>query len=178
MKIIGVMSGTSHDGVDIALAEITDGTDKLFFREELPCKKQICRDYDGVKVKFLGHHHRRYPASLRKEIARAFSGDTERICRLHYTLGEFYASCIIDFLKGEDISTQDVVALAVHGQTVYHIPRKGGRRGASLQIGNPAVIAERTGILTISDFRSRDIAAGGEGAPLVPVSDYILFRKR
>lgn len=178
MKIIGVMSGTSYDGVDLALAEITDGRDKLFFRDNLPCKKKTCKEYEGINVRLIGHHYRRFPPSLRKEISHAFLGDTERICRLHYTLGEFYASCIVEFLKITGITSGEVTALSVHGQTLYHIPRRGGRMGASLQIGNPAVIAEKTGILTISDFRSRDIAVGGEGAPLVPVSDYIIFRKR
>ncbi len=173
MKIIGIMSGTSHDGVDLALADITDGKDRLFFR--YPSRPTGIRD---ISIRLLGHLHLPYPSRLRREISLAFDGDTFRICRLDFTLGEFFGKGVLTFLEREGLNPSEIDAISSHGQTIHHIPPARGRMGATLQIGSPSVIAEKTGILTVSDFRSRDMAAGGEGAPLVPLTDYLLFRKK
>jgi anhydro-N-acetylmuramic acid kinase len=173
MRIIGIMSGTSHDGVDLALADITDGQDRFFFSySSLP------KGIGDISIRLLGHLHIPYPSRLRKEISLAFDGDTFRICRLDFSLGEFFADGVLAFLEREGPTPSEIDAISSHGQTIHHIPPARGRVGATLQIGSPSVIAEKTGILTVSDFRSRDMAAGGEGAPLVPVADYLLFRNK
>lgn len=162
-RIIGLMSGTSHDGVDAALVEIkgaisTSGVNAC-----------------GLNVKLLCHHHLTYNRGLREDIRSVFKGGTEEICRLNFKLGEVFAEAVLKVLSLSQLNAGEVDAVASHGQTVCHIPPEGRKRGATLQIGEASVIAEQTGVLTISDFRTRDMAAGGNGAPLVPVADYILF---
>jgi anhydro-N-acetylmuramic acid kinase len=200
MKIIGLMSGTSHDGVDAALVEIIqvrgqgsgvgtresgsnnkDSRGQVFKGSSIlkplePLNPRILESYP-IEVRLISHVHINYPKSLREEISRAFDGDTERICRLNFTLGEIFAEAALSLLRSSDIKPNDVDAIASHGQTIYHIPPSGRKMGSTLQIGEASIIAERTGILTISDFRTRDMAAGGHGAPLVPLADYLLFRK-
>ena len=154
MRIIGLMSGTSHDGVDAALVEIRSG---------------------GIEL--IKHLHIPYHKSLRDEIRKSFSGNTELICRLNFKLGEVFAKGALSLLKETGFSATDIDAIASHGQTIHRIPPSGKKSGSTLQIGEAAVIAERTGILTISDFRTADMAAGGQGAPLVPLADYLLFRR-
>ncbi len=162
MRIIGLMSGTSHDGVDAAIVEISDVGDS---------------DLD-IEVSVRRHLHMPYDNSLRDSIRKAFSGNVEHICNLNFIMGEVFAQVALLLIQESGLEVGDIDAIASHGQTVYHIPPSAlHKRGSTLQIGEAAVIAERTGILTISDFRTRDMAAGGHGAPLVPLPDYILFRK-
>ncbi|MDZ4384259.1 MAG: anhydro-N-acetylmuramic acid kinase [Nitrospirota bacterium] len=170
IRIIGLMSGTSHDGVDAALVEIT---------------------HNPPTPPLLIHHlHLPYRKPLRDEIRQAFNGNTELICRLNFKLGEVFAGAALSLLKTSGFRPEDINAIASHGQTIYHIPPapkrmgstyhispQGRKSGSTLQIGEAAVIAERTGILTVSDFRTADMAAGGQGAPLVPLADYLLFKK-
>lgn len=168
VRIIGLMSGTSHDGVDAALVEIKsyhDGKERKVSEEE-------------IKIKLIKHLHVPYSRSLREEIHRAFGGNTEHICRLNFKLGEVFAKAVSLLLDVSHFRPEDVNAIASHGQTVYHIPPSGGKSGSTLQIGEASIIAEKTGILTICDFRTRDMAVGGQGAPLVPVADYLLFHKK
>lgn len=158
MNIIGLMSGTSLDGIDAVLAEFSGTTEaelqwsvKAFvtlpFREEQ--RRQI---HDAIT--------RGAPADL---------------CRLHADLGEWFAAAALAVCDAAGMSPEKVDLIGSHGQTVWHIPPGHGRRGATLQLGDPATIAERTGISVVSDFRSRDMAAGGQGAPLVPWQDRVLF---
>src|SRR3990172_1798213 len=171
------MSGTSHDGVDAALVEISHNP-------PIPPLEK-----GGIPISLLHHLHVSYRKPLREEIRQAFNGNTELICRLNFKLGEVFAGAVLSLLKAAGFRPEDIDAIASHGQTLYHIPPvssppftkggKGGLRtpGSTLQIGEAAVIAERTGILTISDFRTADMAAGGQGAPLLPLADYLLFKK-
>ncbi|KJU84459.1 anhydro-N-acetylmuramic acid kinase [Candidatus Magnetobacterium bavaricum] len=162
MRIIGIMSGTSHDGVDAVIVEIRDAGDS---------------DPD-IEVSVRRHLHMPYDDSLRNSIREAFSGGVEHICGLNFVMGEVFAQVALLLIQEAGLSPKDIDAIASHGQTVYHIPPAGlKRRGSTLQIGEASVIAEKTGILTISDFRTRDMAAGGHGAPLVPLPDYMLFKK-
>ncbi|NOZ26418.1 MAG: anhydro-N-acetylmuramic acid kinase [Nitrospirae bacterium] len=165
VKIIGLMSGTSHDGVDAALVEIgPSGIDS------------------GRGIELLAHLHRPYGKALREEIRAAFTGNTDLICRLNFKLGEIFAETALSLIRETGLGTRDIDAVASHGQTIHHIPPSGPpsrrRPGSTLQIGEASVIAERTGIMTISDFRTRDMAAGGHGAPLVPLADYLLFGRK
>jgi anhydro-N-acetylmuramic acid kinase len=145
-----MMSGTSVDGIDIAAIEI-----------------------DGDDVRVLSTGHRDYNEELRKRILSAASGDAlgaADLADLHVAIGDAYADAV-----GELVPTlakhPDVVAM--HGQTVAHLPKR-----ATLQLGDASRVALRTGVPTVADFRSANIAAGGEGAPLVPFADFVLFGKR
>ena len=150
MIAIGMMSGTSVDGIDIAAIEI-----------------------DGDDVKVLSTAHRDYDDELRKRILSAASGDAlgaATIASMHVAIGDVYAQAAVEFVptlpKYPDV-------LAMHGQTVAHLPKS-----ATLQLGDASRVALRTGVPTVADFRSANIAAGGEGAPLVPFADFVLFGKR
>lgn len=157
--IIGLMSGTSHDGVDAVLARVAgSGT--------------------STRLELLAHAPHRYPPLLRESISRAFEGSAAEICALNFRLGEVFARAARECAHAAGVDMSRVDAVASHGQTICHIPPTGGRGGATLQIGEPAVIAQRTGVPVVSDFRAADMAVGGEGAPLVPFADYVLFRKR
>lgn len=156
--VVGLMSGTSHDGVDAVVARIDGAGEKA------------C-------VKLLGHSRLPYPKRLRERVAEAFNGTTESVCRLNFELGEFFAKAALKAVSEAGLEPGQVDLIGSHGQTVYHIPPGGARPGSTLQIGEGAVIAGRTGMLTVSDFRPADIAAGGQGAPLVPYADWVLFRE-
>jgi anhydro-N-acetylmuramic acid kinase len=159
MRVAGLMSGTSVDGVDVAIVDI---------------KKQ--------KVNLLAFDVFPYSKSLRKEILDLCNPEwarLENICHYNFVLGEVFADAVIRLCSKSDIALDTIDLIGSHGQTIYHNP-KGNRYSKSricstLQIGEPSVIAERTGITTVADFRPRDMAADGEGAPLVPYADYILF---
>jgi len=161
-SLIGIMSGTSHDGADFALVKISADKNSL----------------NNFKVTLLHHLHRKYRKSLKEKIRKSFAGTTDLICKLNFELGEFYAGNVLRLLNASGHKAENVDAIASHGQTVYHVPPSQGKSGSTLQIGEASVIAERTGITVVSDFRTCDMAAGGHGAPLVPLADYLLFAKK
>jgi len=159
LRVAGLMSGTSVDGVDVAIVDIT-----------------------GQKVRLLAFDIFPYPTALRREILRLCSPESARlddICHYNFVLGEVFSDAIIKLCHKSGITLSSIDLVGSHGQTIYHNPR--GKRysrttmRSTLQIGEPSIIAQRTGITTVADFRPRDIAAGGEGAPLVPYTDYVLF---
>lgn len=156
---MGLMSGTSHDGVDAAIVSIK-GKGKT------------------SKVNLLYHYHHPFKRSLQTKISEAFSGRTEDICSLNFELGEVFAEATLLCIKKAGLKLEDIDVIASHGQTIYHMPPQENKAGSTIQIGESSVIAERTGIPVISDFRTRDMAAGGQGAPLVALSDYILFHEK
>lgn len=144
-----MMSGTSVDGVDLAAIQL-----------------------EGDELKVLATAHHDYEAGLRERILRAASGDgvgAAELAELHTDLGDVYAKAASAFVPTLP-AYPDLIAM--HGQTVIHIPRR-----ATLQLGDASRVALGTGIATVADFRSADIAAGGEGAPLVPFADFVLFGK-
>lgn len=157
MLFIGLMSGTSLDGIDAALVEM-----------EGPPERPTWRMRAFVD--------RPYPADRRRAIHDAIlSGSAASLCRLNVDLGEWFAEAALELCREAGVSPDAVAAIGSHGQTVWHEPPTRDTRGATLQMGCAATIAERTGIDVVSDFRSRDMAAGGEGAPLVPWVDRLLF---
>jgi anhydro-N-acetylmuramic acid kinase len=156
------MSGTSHDGADFALVKISAEKDSL----------------NNFKVTLLHHLHRKYHKSLKEKIRKSFTGNTDLVCKLNFELGGFYAGNVLRLLTASGHKAGNVDAIASHGQTVHHMPPSGGEAGSTLQIGEASVIAEQTGITVVSDFRTRDMAAGGQGAPLVPFADYLLFAEK
>lgn len=164
MNVIGLMSGTSADGIDAALLEITPGAKQPALR----------------LVHFEVYP---FPSGLRRQILRtadAGSGATSEICRLNVLLGELFAKAAVQLSRRAGIPLRDVALIGSHGQTIAHLPNPVVEHSvsvrATLQIGEPSVIAERTGVTTIADFRHRDIAARGEGAPLTPYLHTLLFR--
>ena len=158
MRIVGLMSGTSLDGVDAALVEV-DGETTEDVRVRVV--RSITLDYDEARREAIH--------------AGIVSGTAEALCGLHADLGEWMAEAVLKVCAEAGVSTDSVDAVGSHGQTVWHRPPIDGKRGATLQLGDAATIAERTGIAVVSDFRTRDVAAGGQGAPLVPWVDRVLF---
>jgi anhydro-N-acetylmuramic acid kinase len=153
--ILGLMSGTSHDGVDAALVRVR-----------------------GSGPELLHHLHLPFSPSLRAMISAAPGGGVPELCRLNFELGDVFARAALKCAEESGVPLSSIDAIASHGQTICHIPPEGGKRGSTLQIGESAVIAEKTGVPVVSDFRVADMAAGGHGAPLVPYADYLLFRGR
>ena len=153
-----MMSGTSLDGVDAALLEVGGTTPGTF------------------SWQLLGFHSESYLPEERDSIRRAIErGGPAELARLHAALGERFARCALAGCARAGVDPASVAAIGSHGQTVWHDPPSGDARGATLQLGDPATIAEITGIPVVSDFRTRDVAAGGHGAPLVPWPDRLLF---
>jgi anhydro-N-acetylmuramic acid kinase len=162
MVVAGVMSGTSADGVDVALCRISPGAD------ETP------------RIKLIGALGFPYPKPLRTAVLAAMDAkaiSTAEMSRLHWHLGEVYANAVEKTTKQFGIK---VNLVGCHGQTVYHqgAPTKylGKPVRCTWQIGEASVIAERLHVPVVSDFRPADLAAGGQGAPLVPILDYVMFR--
>lgn len=162
-RIIGLMSGTSLDGLDIALCQLTgNGPQTALLLEQfitLP-----------------------YNTSFRNQVREVFAKraiDQQTLCGLNALIGDLHGSMILDALRHWNISPEDVDLIASHGQTVYHAPNRltgdSDFPNSTLQIGDGDHIALRTGIITISDFRQKHIAAGGEGAPLAAYGDFLLF---
>jgi len=145
---VGVMSGTSLDGISTALVRLNDSSvDLVAFRQE---------PYSSAER-----------GSIIDAIAR---GTPKDVAFLHVALGERFAGAVLALLAQAKVSPRDLAFVASHGQTIWHEP---GR--ATFQLGDAAVLAERVGVQVVSDFRARDVAAGGQGAPLVPLADVMLF---
>lgn len=155
---VGLMSGTSADGIDAVVAKLSGRGQNL-------------------RAKIVAHVQQPFPAALRRRIlAACLHGTVAEICELNFLLGEQFARAAQVAIRAAGLKANQIVALGSHGQTVHHLPN--AKYPSTLQIGEPSVIAERTGVTTIADFRVRDMAAGGQGAPLVPYADWVLFTDR
>ncbi len=164
-RVVGLISGTSADGVSAVVTEIT-GTGL------------------EAEMRVLGFMTYPYPNELKEAVFELFRPETstvDRICEINFVLGEFFAECALRVIGECGLTPRQVDLIGSHGQTIYHLPVlkmvSGYTVRSTLQIGEAAVIAERTGIPTIADFRKADIAAGGEGAPLTPYLDLVLHRQ-
>ena len=162
-NVIGLMSGTSCDGIDACLVKITG---------------------NGLSTKadILGFETYPYENKIRESIFEAShreSGTVDKICQLNFTLGKLFADAARQIAGKLSIPLSEIDIVGSHGQTIYHVSSFDESNNkevrSTLQIGEPSVIAQETGVTTVADFRTRDIAAGGEGAPLVPYADLILF---
>jgi len=151
MKILGLMSGTSADGLSIALCSIARG---------------------GKPLKVLAHRTYPYGAGLQRRILSARDMKAPELSALDFELGRIWAGMVKCFCREHRLSYKDISVIGSHGQTVFHQP---GRGGSTLQIGEASFISEETGRPVVSDFRPADMAAGGEGAPLIPFMDEYLF---
>jgi anhydro-N-acetylmuramic acid kinase len=151
--VVGLMSGTSLDGISAAVARFSDASD------------------GRIDVDLLAHTSRAYTSAQRTRLTSALgAGSPSEYCRLNFDLGGWLADAAIEVMAEAGIARDDIAAIASHGQTIWHEPGH-----STWQSGEAAVIAERTGVDVISDFRVRDVAAGGQGAPLVPIADAMLF---
>ncbi len=158
---VGVMSGTSLDGVDVALVELEGA-------EERPNRWRV-----------LAFRTETYDSGMRDSIRRAIdAGSAETLSALDFELGARIGAAVRTTMEEASIPPDRVEAIGSHGQTVWHRPPEAGRRGATFQLGQAAVIAEDTSCGVVSDFRVRDMAAGGEGAPLTAYTDWLLLRGR
>lgn len=160
MIVAGIMSGTSADGIDVALVRIAPAA-------------------AAPKITLLAHHAVRYPAALRKAVLAAMNApqtSTAELARLNWRLGIAYAESVRAALKNHPVKLD---LIGCHGQTVYHQAKPAAYAGRPIactwQIGEPALIAAEIGVPVVSNFRPADMAAGGQGAPLVPLLDFVLF---
>ena len=167
MKIIGLMSGTSLDGIDAVIVDIQNSIE----------------ENGAVRIDVLQFATYPYPDGVRErilEISTPGAGSVEKICHLNAYLGELFAQAAIRVAREAGVTLASIDAIGSHGQTIHHLPQPQDEQGISvrstLQIGEPSIIAERTGVTTVADFRPRDMAAGGQGAPLAPYGHYLLFR--
>ena len=162
-RVIGLMSGTSVDGVDAALVEIRGhGLD--------------------TQVELIGFHSHPFASQVRERIFDLFQPETssvDEICQMNFLIGEVFADAALTVIRDAQLEVKEIDLIGSHGQTVYHLPPQTEAQyiPSTLQLGEPAVIAYRTGIPTIANFRVADLAAGGQGAPLVPHVDFLLFRQ-
>ena len=162
-NVIGLMSGTSCDGIDACLVKITgNGL--------------------STKVDIIGFETYPYENEIRELIFEASckeTGTVDKICQLDFTLGKLFADAAGQIAAKMSIPLSEIDIVGSHGQTIYHVSSLKESNDkvvrSTLQIGEPSVIAQETGVTTVADFRTRDIAAGGEGAPLTPYADLILF---
>ena len=158
MIAIGLMSGTSADAIDAAVV-------------------RLWRTQDTLYLESLAYIEQPHPPSTRRRILNLFPphrGSARAICEVNVLIGEAFAKTALATIEAAGLVPSQIDLIASHGQTIYHQVEPGHTR-STLQIGEPAVIAERTGITTVADFRPRDIAAGGQGAPLVSYIDHLCF---
>jgi anhydro-N-acetylmuramic acid kinase len=166
MLVLGVMSGTSADGIDVALAEVSGSPPEL-------------------KSQLLAHAAIKFRPAIRTEILRVAEQravTAGELSQLNFCLGEVLADAVLAACGKFRVAAKDIGLIGSHGQTIFHQGRPvkylGRPTASTLQIGEASIIAARTGITTIADFRLADIAVGGQGAPLVPYADYLLYRDR
>ena len=152
-RVIGLMSGTSADGVDLAYVRLK-GTG------------------EALEYEVSGTGFTEFDGGTRRKILEAMEGDAASVCSLNYELAGIYANCVASFLRRTGLAGSDVSLIGLHGQTLRHQHGK-----ATLQVGDGSVVATRLGIPCVFNFRAADIAAGGCGAPLVPLLDRILARR-
>ena len=164
---VGLISGTSMDGIDAALVRLTGSADQ-------------------PRVRLLGFSTLAYPPEVRQWIMRVAAGEltsAQGVSRLNFLLGQLFAEATLQVCREAHVPLERLSVIGSHGQTIYHQGRPEVIRELevevgpnTLQIAEPAVIAERTGAPVVADFRTADMAAGGQGAPLVPMVDYLLLR--
>ncbi|MGB9591315.1 MAG: anhydro-N-acetylmuramic acid kinase, partial [Candidatus Kryptoniota bacterium] len=162
-NVIGLMSGTSVDGIDAALVEITGSG-------------------FSTQVKLIDFITADFPPGFKEYVLKnslTGSGDVADICKLNFLIAKLYANAVKELCVHSGVSLDKIDLIGSHGQTVHHLPQPevlfGQEIRSTLQIGDPSVLAKLTGVITVGDFRVGDVALGGQGAPLVPYFDFLLF---
>jgi anhydro-N-acetylmuramic acid kinase len=184
MIVAGVMSGTSADGINVALVRISEhaSNSRPPSVAASAARGRDARAHTSLdhEIELLGHAEFPYPKNVRSAILAAMNAERARVAdlaRLNLLLGDLYAQAVLDTQRRLRVKAELV---GCHGQTLYHqgelLPFLGKKVAATWQTGEAAVIAARVGVPVVSDFRPADMAAGGKGAPLVPYLDYLLFR--
>lgn len=160
MRIVGLISGTSADGIDAALCDIRGAPPSI----EAAIVHALTVPYaDDTRQRVL-------------DACQPGRAGSDELCRLHAVLGEQFAAAALDVIHAAGLSPDAVDLIGSHGQTVWHEVEASGRVSATLQLAEASIIAERTGITTVANFRPRDVAAGGQGAPLTAYADWLLLR--
>lgn len=166
LKVLGLMSGTSANGIDACIAEIE--------------KKKA-----GIRIRQIGFRTFEFPSSLQKKILKVSDPgyqNIDQIIRLDFLVGEYFADAAKKMAQSCGLNIKDIDLIGSHGQTVRHLPQQKKMGGylvrGTLQIGEPQVISSRTGVITVADFRRKEIAEGREGAPLTPLAHFYLFNKK
>ncbi len=154
LQVIGLMSGTSMDGLDICLAQIVQRQNQI----------------EGEIIKYRSLP---YTAQFTQYLKHLVNSHTDIICRANFAVAREWSRLITQFLQKESLNPNHLDLIGSHGQTIWHVDKD-----STLQIGEAAQLAEDFNLPVVSDFRVRDIAAGGSGAPLVPYIDYILFKNK
>lgn len=202
MLVLGLMSGTSADGIDVALAQV----EEEFVAHRFACsvsqktnraaealwqnsgrmrhgRQPWSGSHDQVRRKLVAHATMGMNAEVRKTVLRVADGGSctaGEISQLNFRMGEEFAAAAAAACKKFGVRLKEVGLIGSHGQTIFHrgsaVGFLGAKMASTLQIGEPALIAARTGIPTVGDFRVADMAAGGQGAPLVPYVDWLLLR--
>lgn len=160
--VVGVLSGTSADGIDAAVCRITPAEDN--------------RDGNQPRVELLHHLRYAHDPQVHEWIAGSNALSARRLAELNTRLGRRFAEACIAAIRSSGLPLEQIDLVGSHGQTLYHHSHVPGAERCGLQVGDADEIAELTGLPVISDFRARDIAAGGEGAPITPIADLVLFR--
>jgi anhydro-N-acetylmuramic acid kinase len=162
VNVLGLMSGTSADGIDAAIVAIDGGPPDL---------SVSVRSFTSVPLN----------GTQRERIFALFdpaTGTVDRICETNFLLGEWFAEAALRAIADAGLSPGEIDLIGSHGQTIYHAVGTGAATRSTLQIGEAAVVAARTGVTTVADFRVADVAAGGQGAPLVSYVDWLMLRDR
>ncbi len=164
MLAVGLMSGTSLDGIDAALVEITGVN-------------------ETTRLELLKFNSYPFTEAVKERIKAALSvatSNVEEICSLNFELGRYFGEAVVKICQEDGINSEELGFVASHGQTIYHLPRPNNPElvPSTLQIGESAMISEIAKTDVVSDFRYRDMAVGGQGAPIVPYSEYILYRSQ
>lgn len=162
--VVGLMSGTSIDGIDAAVVKVNDYEDSF----TVDLVHFVTMPFSSEVTEKINH------------LCQPQTAKIEDISMMNMLLGELYAEASLQAIKEAHLTREDILLISSHGQTIFHqpepVPIDGYDVTSTLQIGDIGVIAERTGITTVGDFRTRDMAVGGQGAPLVPYGDYHLFK--
>lgn len=156
--VVGLMSGTSADGVDAACVRLTGSG-------------------PATRVRTLATRAVPYPDAVRAAVLALETSSVAELARWNAEVGRWFARAALEVVEAAGLRPDEVDLIGSHGQTVHHTPRTAGADAVTLQIGEPCVIAESTGLPVVADFRQRDVAAGGEGAPLVPWVDWLLLHR-
>jgi anhydro-N-acetylmuramic acid kinase len=162
--VVGVMSGTSVDGIDVAICRITGAGPKIHEGDS------------GAKITLLYLFSCAYPTAIRNSILTLHNLNLQTLAELEQEITDSYAVAIRDACKAATIPTTDIDLIGCHGQTIYHHSRQPGTKHATLQLCCGDRLAYQLGVPVVSNFRVKDIAAGGEGAPLSPYGDQILYQ--
>src|SRR5690606_23266915 len=183
---VGLMSGTSVDGIDAAVVKIAGAVcDTDQSTQAAASGEERGAGASRLKVELLAFANTPFPEHVRKEIFQLFDpkqATIDKVGMMNMWLGELYSQATYSIIEQAGLRHEQITAIGSHGQTIYHAPQSNIVDGYNLhftvQIGEGAVIANRTGIPCVSDFRIADMAAGGQGAPLVPFTEYLLFAEQ